>query len=165
MTSDADFDVDDDETADEPSGNAALRKKLSEANRQVREATERAQANEAAARRVAFMDAGIPDNPQSRYFQQTYDGALEADAIKTAAQAHGFMAAEEAQTNAEVEQIDSMSRATQGAEPAEQAGSTEAIDREMREAAETAVREGRDVGEAIARVQMAHGRPTTFETR
>jgi len=165
MTSDADMDFDDDQTEADESGPPALRRQLKEANRRARDAEERANSNEAAARRVAFLDAGIPDSPQTRFFMEKYDGALNGEAIKTAAQAHGFMAAQEAETQAEIDKIAEMSQASQGAESPEARGSEEAMEREMREAAETASRTGGDVGEAIAGVQRRYNRPTTLDTQ
>ncbi len=161
MTQDADMELEDEEA--EESGPRGLRNKLKDAERRAREAEERANTNEAAARRVAFLDAGIPDNPQTRYFQSTYSGDLNGEAIKSAAQAHGFMAAQEAETNAEIDQIDSMSQTSQGAESPEQAASDEALDRELREAAEAAYKAGEPTGPALEAVLRRFNRPVASD--
>ncbi len=158
MSQDANMELDDDEP--DESGNSALRKKLREAERKAKDSEDRALANEAAARRVAFLDAGIPKNPQTDYFQQTYSGDLTAEAIKTAAQAHGFLAAQEAETQAEIDVIEGMSFTAQGADTPERASSEEALDRELREAAEEAFKSGnpQDVGPALEAVLRRHGK-------
>ncbi len=166
MSSDAELEYDDDSEA-EVSPNSALRKKLRDAEQKAQKAEERAATNEAAARRVAFMDAKVPESPQSKFFMDHYDGDLSPEAIRTAAQANGFMAAQEAETQAEIDQITGMSDTAQGAESPERNSSEEAMDREMREAAEEAARTGGPdaVGEAIAAVLQRHNRPTTFDTQ
>lgn len=98
--------IDDDEDIDEGGSlPAKLRKQLKEANKRAKEAEARAEANIAAARRVAFLDANIPDTPQTRYFRDRYDGDLNAEAIRAEALANGFIEADD--TSKEIEEIES----------------------------------------------------------
>jgi hypothetical protein len=88
---DTDSDYDDDPDSTDGGGNAALRKKLKDAERRAREAESRAESNSAAARRIAFLDAGIPDTPQSRFFLDKYDGDFDPEVIKAQAIEYGFL--------------------------------------------------------------------------
>jgi len=169
MTSDADMDYgENDDTEAEVSGNAALRKQIKDANRRAQEAEERAAANETAARRVAFMDAGIPDSPQTKFFMDKYDGPLDADTIRNTAQANGFLSAQEANTAAEVDAISDMSVATQGGQDPEAAGSEEALDRELKETAERLYSQGADpdaVGDGLSEVLERYGKQTSRQVQ
>ena len=165
MTDDAmEFDTDDAEAPE--TGNRALRNQLKAAEARAREAEAKAQANEAAARRVAFMDAGLGDSPQERFFRDHYQGELTGEAIRAAAQQSGFMAAQDAETQTEVDEIAGMSQTAQGADAPERAGSEEAMDREMREFAEKGAREGMppdQIGAGISQILERYNKPTVGE--
>lgn len=47
-------------------------------------------------RELAFARAGLPDDPKTAYFVKAYDGEMNAEAIRTAAQAAGFLEAPKA---------------------------------------------------------------------
>lgn len=107
---------DEEELGDGSSPNAALRKKLKAETRARKEAEARAEANASAARRVAFLDADIPDTPQARYFRETYNGSLDKDAIREAALTNGFLTEDD--TSAEIKAIESDTAAfVGGAQP------------------------------------------------
>jgi hypothetical protein len=64
----------------------ALRAKAKEADKAVGELA-------ALNRRVAFAEAGLPQEPWRAYFDKGYEGDLTADAIKAAATEAGFLQA------------------------------------------------------------------------
>ena len=109
-----DLDTDDDLDDD---GNlpGKLRKQLREANKRAKAAEERAEANAAAARRVAFLDAGIPDTPQTKFFREHYSGELTGEAIKASALDNGFLTAED--HSSEIDALDQASQDMGGGFP------------------------------------------------
>ena len=46
---------------------------------------------ESARRELAFVKAGVPDTPATKYFVKAYDGPLDAEAIRTAATEAGYL--------------------------------------------------------------------------
>lgn len=131
-TNDSDVDLDDD-------GNGLvgnLRKQLKEANKAKKAAEERAAENSAAARRVAFLDAGIPDTPQTKFFREHYDGPFDPETIRSQAISNGFMEAED--HSGEVADLDLQSQSVAGGEVPGRPGNldefTEALDEALRNA-------------------------------
>jgi hypothetical protein len=65
-----------------------LERDIQERDKQLAEAT-------AAQRELAFLKAGVPaDDPMTKYFVKGYDGEISPDAIRTAAQEAGLIAAQ-----------------------------------------------------------------------
>lgn len=89
-----------------------LRKQLKESNKRAAAAEERAEQNGSASRRVAFLDAGIPDTPQTQFFREHYSGELDPETIKAQAMTHGFITPED--HSDEVNAIQGMSEGVQG---------------------------------------------------
>lgn len=88
-------DFSDQEFEDESEGPAGLRKYAKDQEAKAREAEA---ALAAAQRELAFAKAGLPLNdPKMTYFVKGYDGDLNPEAIKAAAEAAGFLAPAEAQ--------------------------------------------------------------------
>jgi hypothetical protein len=92
-----DFDTEDEENESESSVIRDLRAKA----RGRAEAEERATTAE---RKLAFIEAGVPTTPATAYFVKGYDGELTSEAIKEAAVAAGFIAAEEEQSDPELDE-------------------------------------------------------------
>lgn len=68
-------------------------------------------------RELAFARAGLPDDPRTSYFVKGYEGELTAEAIRTAAQAAGFLEAPKAPEPAATERAahERLADATAGA--------------------------------------------------
>jgi hypothetical protein len=94
MSDDFDDDLDDGENPDESSVIRNLRK-------QVRENADAAKRADAAERKLAFIEAGVPATKATEYFIRGYDGELTPEAIKAAAVEAGFVQAEEEETDPE----------------------------------------------------------------
>lgn len=115
-----------------------LRKQLKESNKRAAAAEERAEQNSSATRRVAFLDAGIPDTPTTQFFREHYSGELDPETIKAQAMQHGFITPED--HTAEVESIGTMSEAVQGGDRPPALGDLDEFKREMDEAVRNAPR-------------------------
>lgn len=89
---------DDNDTEYDADGNEIEAKPENANIRKLREKAERADAAEAKnaklERELAFSKAGLPDTPQVRYFQETYTGDPDPEAIKAAALAAEFITPE-----------------------------------------------------------------------
>jgi hypothetical protein len=149
----SDFDDEEvnEEVDDDENGPSGLRKRLRRAEREVKEANERASANEAAAKRVAFLDAEIPDTPQTKFFREKYDGELTAEAIRSSASTYGFVT--DTDHTEELGEVASQSDASFGAEGPTVLGSQEEMMTEMDKAARDAPRgqESRAIADVVAR--------------
>lgn len=130
-----------------------LRKQVSDAERRAREAEERSTENVAAVKRVAFLDAGIPDTPASRFYREHYAGDLTSDAIKADAITNGFLATED--HTEEIGAIAGQSEGVAGGEGPAALGDQAEMLREMDEAASKAPRgkEAQAIAEVVARYQ------------
>lgn len=63
-----------------------VRARMKELEKQLAEANQRAQAAEAAARKAAFLEAGLDlNNKMTQYFVKAYDGDISPEAIRQAA--------------------------------------------------------------------------------
>lgn len=113
---DTDLDLEDDEETDTPQI-----RKIRQSNRQLkkemRDLRQAADAGKEATRRLALLDAKLPETPQVKFFLDHYDGDLTAEAIRSAAASYGFIEPDAA-VNAEVKGIDQMSQAAAGAQAA-----------------------------------------------
>jgi hypothetical protein len=133
-----DIDNDDEPGEEEDTPTARLlRKKLSTANKRERELEALVEANQGAARRIAFLDAGIPDTPQATFFREHYTGDLDPEVIKTAAAEHGFI--EDTPTPG-VAEIEAQSEAAYGGQGNVVQGSDDEFNTEVDRAAREAPR-------------------------
>ena len=81
----SEYDYDDDEQSETEARNP-VRARMKELEKQLAEAEKRAQAAEQAARKAAFLEAGLdPSNKMTEYFMKAYDGEATPEAIKQAA--------------------------------------------------------------------------------
>lgn len=110
-----DFDTELDEDLDESGVLNKLRKQLRETSKALKDANERESRNSAAALELAFIKAGVPETPQSKFFREHYNGDPTVEAIRSAAAEYGFYAPDTATTTS-VNTIDQMSEAAMGAE-------------------------------------------------
>ncbi len=149
----SDFDEDEaiEEAEDDENGPSGLRKRLRRAERETKEANERAARNEQAAKRVAFLDAEIPDNAQTRFFREKYDGELTAEAIRSSASEYGFVTDDD--HTEELGELAAQSDASFGAEGPTVLGSQEDMLMEMDKAAREAPRgkESKAIADVVAR--------------
>jgi hypothetical protein len=115
-------------------------------------------------RELAFAKAGIPMNdPRMSYFVKGYEGELEADAIREAAEEAGFLQAEQAQQQApQVSQQAPEAAATQRVMRASVGAATEDISEDAAIARmEEAMQEGGI--EALLEVAQQYGIPISTE--
>jgi hypothetical protein len=133
---------------------ANLRKQLKDANKRAKAAEDAAGANSAATRRVAFLDAGIPDTPQTKFFREHYAGDLEPAAVKAAALEHGFIQAED--HTDEVRDIAGMSEDVNGGQAVAALGNVDEFRTEVDAAVAKAPR-GKE-NQAIADVYQRYNR-------
>lgn len=152
------FDTDDDQydDSDDEGGLVGdLRKQLRAAKKETKELRSAVESNSAAARRVAFLDANIPDTPQSRFFRDNYQGDLSADAIRTQATEYGFIT--DADHTADLAEVAAQSDAALGADGPAALGDhdemLEAMDKAAREAPKGA--EAKAIAEVVARYQRS----------
>lgn len=129
-----------------------LRNQLKAANKRASELEKQAEQNGAAARRVAFLDAGIPDTPATRFYRDHYAGDLDPEAIKADALANGFLT--ETDHADEIGAIASQSEGMAGGEGPAALGDHDEIMREIDEAVAKAPR-GKE-NQAIAEVMSRH---------
>jgi len=154
--------VDDDfDSEDEDSSPASLRRAANQAKKLRREV-------DGLRRELAFAKAGLPMNdPKMSYFIKGYDGDLDAEAIKEAAEAAGFLEIQQSQAAQEKapepQQIAQQALAGQDRVIAAAAG---AVAEDVTEAAafarmEQAMQEGGI--EALMDVARAYGMPTAYD--
>ena len=154
--------VDDDfDSEDEDSSPASLRRAANQAKKLRREV-------DGLRRELAFAKAGLPMNdPKMSYFIKGYDGDLDAEAIKEAAEAAGFLELQQSQAAQEKapepQQIAQQALAGQDRVIAAAAG---AVAEDVTEAAafarmEQAMQEGGI--EALMDVARAYGTPTAYD--
>lgn len=155
-TDDYDPDTTDDTTDDDGSGLVGkLRRELKAANKRAKNAEDEAGQNKDAARRIAFLDAQIPDTPQTKFFREHYTGELSADAIRADATANGFLAAED--HTAEVAELDGQSASMAGGTQPDAPGDMSQFETDVEEAVRSAPRgqEAKAVDEVYKRYQRS----------
>ena len=80
----SEYDYDDEQS--ETEARNPVRARMKELEKQLAEAEKRAQAAEQAARKSAFLEAGLDlNNKMTEYFMKAYDGEATPEAIKQAA--------------------------------------------------------------------------------
>ena len=154
--------VDDDfDSEDEDSSPASLRRAANQAKKLRREV-------DSLRRELAFAKAGLPMNdPKMAYFIKGYDGDLDAEAIKEAAESAGFLQVQQAEAPQEKapepQQVAQQALAGQDRVIAAAAG---AVAEDVTEAAalsrmESALAEGGM--DAFMDVARAYGMPTAYD--
>jgi hypothetical protein len=128
-----------------------LRRQLRDAKNEAKGYAEMATANAEAAKRIAFLDAEIPDTAQTRFFREKYDGEMTSEAIRSSAQQYGFVVDED--HSQELGDLVRQSEASSGAEGPTVLGSQEEMNAEMDKAARDAPRgqESKAIAEVVAR--------------
>lgn len=84
---------DNDEFEDPDEGNENESSVIKGLRKQARENAGAAAERDALARKLAFMEAGVPATKATAYFAKAYDGELDAESIKAAAVEAGFLEA------------------------------------------------------------------------
>lgn len=81
----SEYDYDDEDQPETETRNP-VRARMKELEKQLAEANQRAQAAEQAARKAAFLEAGLDlNNKMTQYFVKAYDGDVTPEAIRQAA--------------------------------------------------------------------------------
>lgn len=84
---DANFDFEDEAVEDQPHTKNPVRARMRELEAENKRKDELLAQASQAQRELAFLKAGVnPENPMSKYFMKGYDGELEPEAIRKAAQ-------------------------------------------------------------------------------
>lgn len=86
-----DFNADDE--GDNPDESSVIRN----LRKQVRESADAEKRAETAERKLAFIEAGVPNSKAADYFVKGYDGELTTESIKAAAIEAGFLEADPAE--------------------------------------------------------------------
>jgi hypothetical protein len=137
MSEDATIDQSDESSDDDSPTTRELRQQLRAANKRAADAAREAEAGMEARKRIAFSDAGIPDNGPGKFFREKYDGDLDPEVIKTAAAQYGFV---DNTPTPGVADIEAQSAAAQGATGNVTQGSDEEFRLEIEKAAQNAPR-------------------------
>lgn len=83
----------DDEAGDQAKD--PVRSRMKKLERDLQERDKQLVEGQAAQRELAFLKAGVPaDDPMTKYFVKGYDGEINSDAIRAAAQEAGLIAAQ-----------------------------------------------------------------------
>jgi hypothetical protein len=155
------------------------RKQLDALERRAKAGDAAVEKAQAAERRAAFLEAGVDmSNPGSAYFVKGYDGEVDVDAIRKAAEEAGFLAkapqqeakppdngaqpaageaAESYLSEQDVDDIARLTRLTAVQSSPDTSGVNHAA--EMEKVAQAAAKAGDDVPQAIAAYMMRVGLP------
>lgn len=136
MTQVFDDDLDDDDDDDLQVGKSPeellkdLRLTAKNQKKQIRELTSKAEKNEESTKKLAFIEAKLPENPTTKFFLDNYKGEYTGEAIRAAAAEHGFIPADPGVTT-EVNDVQSMMQASSGGTPAPAPGTDTAMEAEI----------------------------------
>jgi len=113
----------DDEAGDQAKD--PVRSRMKKLERDLQERDKQLVEGQAAQRELAFLKAGVPvDNPMAKYFVKGYDGEINSDAIRAAAQEAGLIAAQKAtdsQTQGEQQAWNRLQKAVRSGDTSEPA--------------------------------------------
>lgn len=128
MVDDNDLDdfEDDNDEQDEAALVRRLRGVIKEQKKRERTLVEQAEVNSAASKKLAFIEAKLPDEPQMKFFLDHYDGEYSAEAIRQAAADNGFIVLDQ-QTQDEVGAVQQMMNASNGSTATAAPGSDAAL--------------------------------------
>jgi hypothetical protein len=107
-------DLDDNDQLDIESRLNNLHKQIRLEKKQNKDLKSQLADGESAKRKLALMDAKLPDTPQVRYFLDHYDGDFTPEEIRSKAAEFGFIEPDR-QTQDEVNQVEAMMQASSGA--------------------------------------------------
>jgi len=110
------------------------------------------EASSAATKKLAFIEAKLPDEPQVKFFLEHYNGDFTAEAIRQAAAENGFITVDNTTTN-EVNEVEAMMQANRGGSPTASPGS----DADLMERI-NAVQPGPNASKKIRDIMIAAGR-------
>lgn len=133
-----------------------LRRQIRDQKSQLRTQSEQISQGTEAAKRLAFLEAKLPESPQVAYFLSTYQGEMTAEAIREAAAANGFIEPDQDVTD-DIADIEAMSQTANGAVPPIPAGSLAARDAEIE--AITGTKNGMSVAQQIKAINRKFGVP------
>lgn len=151
-----DLDEDDDQL-DEAALVRKLRSVIKDQKKQNRTLQEQAEANSVATKKLAFIEAKLPDEPQMKFFLDHYDGEYSAEAIRQAAADNGFIVLNQ-ETQEEVGSVEQMMNANNGSSPTAAPGSDAALMERINN-----VKPGPNASRQIRDIMAAAGRYETDE--
>jgi hypothetical protein len=147
-----DVDLDDNDEQDEATLVKRLRGVIREQKKREKQMQADIDANAAATKKLAFIEAKLPDEPQVKFFLDHYEGDYTPEAIREAAATNGFIVLNR-ETEDEVGQLGNMSDASSGSTPASSPGS----DKELMEKI-NAVKPGQNASKQIRDIMASAGR-------
>lgn len=132
MTYDADLDEpDDDDSVEEGDPTLQdLRKQLRQSRKENKGLQAQLSASSEATKKLAFIEAKLPDDPRVQYFLDHYEGDYTAEAIREQAAKFGFINVDQA-TDTEVAAVEAMMRANQGSSAIPAPGTDDAMNEEI----------------------------------
>lgn len=106
----------DDDYQPENDGKNPVRARMKDLEKRLADAEKRAAAAETAARKAAFLEAGLdPANKMAQYFMKAYDGDMDPDAIKQAAVEANLIHATDTPSNVDADAWDRTNKVASGA--------------------------------------------------
>lgn len=146
-----DFDINDDEQ-DEATLVRKLRSVIKDQKKRERDLQQKVEASTESIRKLAFIEAKLPDEPQVKFFLEHYSGEYTPEAVREAAASHGFIHVDQ-ETVQEVNEVQAMMNANSGSTKLAAPGS----DRELIERV-NAVPPGPNASRQIRDIMIAAGR-------
>jgi hypothetical protein len=143
---------DDDEDLNDPDLVSKLRTKIKNQGKELKTLKPLAETGAESTRRLALLDAKLPDNPQVKFFLEHYKGEMTAEAIRAEAAQFGFIGADEG-AKEEVDAIGNVATASIGATNGPKPGSDQEVLDEI-----NAVPPGPNAAERVQQVLIKHGR-------
>lgn len=114
--SEYDYNEYDDDNQPDNDGKNPVRARMKELEKRLAEAEKRAAAAETAARKAAFLEAGIdPSSKMAQYFMKAYDGDMDPDSIKQAAVEANLIHTTDTPSNVDADAWDRTNKVASGA--------------------------------------------------
>lgn len=161
MPDDFNLDEFDDDEVDNEQDEATLVRRLrgviKDSKRQNKELQQQMEVSNAAVKKLAFIEAKLPDEPQVKFFLDHYEGEYTPEAIREAAATNGFIMVDNTTTE-EVNAVQGMMDANRGSTSMAAPGT----DRELTERI-NAVQPGPNASKQIRDIMIAAGRYETDE--
>lgn len=146
------FDDDDDELGEGETTESRLRKTIKDAKKRERALQQQVEANSVAVKKLAFIEAKLPDEPQMKFFLDHYEGEYTGEAIRQAAAENGFLVLDQ-ESQEEINSVEQMMNANTGSTPTAAPGSDAALMERI-----NAVKPGPNASKQIRDIMASAGR-------
>lgn len=146
------FDDEESDGQDEATLVRRLRGVIKDSKKQNKQLQDQLELSSTAVKKLAFIEAKLPDEPQVKFFLDHYEGEYTPEAIREAAAHNGFIMVDK-ETNDEVGAVEGMMDASRGSTSVAAPGS----DRELNDRI-NAVKPGQNASRQIRDILAASGR-------